>query len=233
MLSRPRAWAEDFRTLAGNDQGVRVIAGGELEPGASIKGLAMVVGAASVTSAVEVGMEGLDGTAPAGRWFVLHTLSRQEQALARDLTAMGADYYLPMVRTVRYYGRRKQRVELPLFPGYVFMRGALEQAYEADRTRRVAQIIRVADQDRLIEELKQIEGVLGAGGELKPRRYLQRGMWVEVTAGPFKGVIGMVDAHGRGDRLVLRVQTLGQASELEIDAGLLAPLEKPAAGAAA
>jgi transcription antitermination factor NusG len=193
----------------------------------------MVVGAASATSAVGVGLDERDGSDPAALWFVLHTLSRQEQALVRDLAAMGTDCYLPMVRTVRYYGRRKQRVELPLFPGYVFMRGELEQAYEADRTRRVAQIIRVADQDRLVRELRQIESVLGAGGELKPRRDLQRGMWVEVTAGPFKGVIGLIDAHGRGDRLVLRVQTLGQASELEIDAGLLSPLENCAAGAAA
>ncbi len=193
----------------------------------------MVEGVALATSVGGASLDELGGLHPVEPWFVLHTLSRQEQALARDLTARGTTCYLPMMRTVRYYGRRKHRVELPLFPGYVFMRGEVDEAYAADRTRRVAQIIRVPDQEQLIRELRQIETVLSAEGQLKPSAFLERGMWVQVTAGPFKGVIGLIDALGRGDRLILRIKTLGQASELEIDAGLLAPLENGAATASA
>lgn len=160
-----------------------------------------------------------------GRWFVLHTRSRQEKALGRDLTAMHVPCYLPMIDTVRYYGRRKARARLPLFPNYVFLRGSIDQAYQADRTRRVAGIIKVANQDRLDRELRNIHQVLLADGQLQPSARLQRGMWVQVKAGPFKGVQGQIEQHTRTDRLILQVQTLGQASSLEIDTGLLEPID--------
>src|SRR5918999_4935441 len=78
-------------------------------------------------------------------WHVLHTMSRQEKSLSRDLAAVNVPHYLPLVRQVRYYGKRKAVVEEPLFPGYVFLLGSLDDAYVADRTKRVANIIRVTD----------------------------------------------------------------------------------------
>jgi hypothetical protein len=76
-----------------------------------------------------------------GPWHVLHTRSRQEKALAEDLTGMGIACFLPLVRQIRFHGGRKAVVELPLFPSYLFLRGAAEDAYRAGRTRRVAQIL--------------------------------------------------------------------------------------------
>ena len=168
--------------------------------------------------AIDLGAIALEGV---GQWFVLHTRSRQEKALAADLSAMGVRCFLPMLKTVRYYGRRKARVVLPLFPNYVFLRGSLDDVYQADRTRRVASIIRVADQAGLQRELMQIHRVLLAEGELSLHPGLERGVWVEVTAGPFKRVRGQVEGYAKLDRLILQVQALGQASSLEIDAGLL------------
>ena len=161
-----------------------------------------------------------------GLWYVLHTRSRQEKALGDDLDAMGVDYLLPLVKTVRYYGRRKTEVELPLFPGYLFLHGTLEQVYEADRTRRVANIIKVADQAFLEDELRSIDCVLAQEGELDPHPYLHKGMWVEVRSGPFKGVQGVVEDR-KANRLILQIQVLGQASSLEIDGSLLDPIAEP------
>jgi transcriptional antiterminator NusG len=160
-------------------------------------------------------------------WYVLHTRSRQEKALADDLQGMGVSYFLPLVSSVRYYGRRKATVETPLFPGYVFLRGTLEEVYEADRTRRVANIIKVADQKVIARELSGIRDVLGEDGKLDPHPYLQRGVWVEVRSGPFKGVVGVVEDR-KVNRLILQIQVLGQASSLEIDGALLEPIAAPA-----
>lgn len=159
------------------------------------------------------------------RWFVLHTRSRQEKSLAADLEAREIEHYLPLVDSVRYYGRRKASVQLPLFPGYVFLLGSREQAFDADRTRRVAQIITVTDQDRFQEELDAIRLAQSCGAELDPYPALREGTRVEVRAGPFKGLRGMVENKLRPDRLVLQVDVLGQATSLEIDGALLEPIE--------
>src|SRR4051812_29215303 len=73
----------------------------------------------------------------AAQWHVLHTKSRQEKILCADLQAMNIAHYLPLVKCVRYYGKRKANIEMPLFPGYVFLMGSLDEAYQADRTKRI------------------------------------------------------------------------------------------------
>lgn len=158
------------------------------------------------------------------QWFVLHTRSRQEKALSADLAAMRVLHFLPTVQTVRYHGKRKAAVELPLFPSYLFLLGTLDDAYAADRTKRLARIIRVADQDRIARELQSLHLVLEKGAGLEPHPYLAKGVWVEVTAGPFRGVQGQVERYNSPGRLVLQIESLGQATSLEIDRDLLQPI---------
>jgi len=157
-------------------------------------------------------------------WRVIQTRSRQEKALAEVLDARVIEYYLPLVRRVRYYGRRKLAANLPLFPGYLFLRGALDEAYFADRTERVVQIIPVSDQAGLEEDLAAIRFALERNGGLEPATFLAAGVLVEVSAGPFRGLRGVVDRAIQDDRLILRVRMLGRAAEMEIDRTLLRPV---------
>lgn len=156
-----------------------------------------------------------------GTWFVLRTKARQEKVLAQDLEARGIPHFLPLVTCTKFYGGRRARVELPLFPGYLFLRGDVDQAYEADRTHRVAQIIRVPDQQRMDQELRSIHIALSAEATLDPFPFLRNGVRVEVREGPFRGLQGIVQDRTRLDRLILQVETLGQAVSLEIDGSLL------------
>lgn len=164
------------------------------------------------------------GANPDERWYVLHTRSRQEKSLSQELSAWGVRHFLPTMRTTRYHGRRKVRVEAPLFPSYVFLKGTRDEAFAADRTRRVARILDVPDQPRLSEELSQIERVLEAEAPVAPCAYLDEGQAVQVRSGPLRGVRGIVDKRGTGDRLVLQVDLIGRASSLEIEGSLLEPV---------
>jgi transcription antitermination factor NusG len=164
---------------------------------------------------------GEPGAAPARRWHVIHTKSRQEKSLAEQLAAAGIDHFLPLSREVRYYGRRKFAVELPLFPGYVFLRGTVEDWYFAERSGRVARVISVADQRRLDQDLANVKLALDRGAPLTPLAWLVNGVRVEVAAGPFKGIRGVVEGFLKDARLALQVDMLGRAAQLEIDRSLL------------
>ncbi len=159
------------------------------------------------------------------RWHVLRTKSRQEKAVARVLASAGIDYFLPLVRRVSYYGHRKRVVDQPLLTCYLFLYGSVEHTYMATATKRIAQVIAVADQQRIACELQQIQRALEHGAELAAYPYLHMGRRVRVTAGPFSGIEGLVEDRPRPDRLVLQVQALGRATSLEIDAGLLEPAD--------
>jgi transcription antitermination factor NusG len=161
---------------------------------------------------------------PGALWHLLYVKSRQEKQLSDDLTAMGIVNYLPLVSQTRYYGRRKSNLDLPLFPGYVFLLGSLDDAYLADRTKRVVSIIKVANQKQIEWELENIRTALSCDAELAPHPFLKEGMRVEVRSGPFRGLQGVIESRTRTDRLILQVEMLARAVGLEIDATLLDPV---------
>jgi transcription termination/antitermination protein NusG len=161
---------------------------------------------------------------PTSLWHLLYVKSRQEKQLSDDLTAMGIANYVPVTRQTRYYGRRKSTLELPLFPGYVFLHGSLDDAYMADRTKRVVSIIKVANQRQIIWELENIRAALSCDAELAPHPFLREGMRVEVRSGPFRGLQGVIESRARADRLILQVEMLARAVGLEIDASILDPM---------
>lgn len=174
-------------------------------------------------------LEPLNRCAPAsglhsGLWYVLHTRSRQEKLLAGELAARDVRYFLPLVKRARVYGARKAVVEEPLFPGYVFLFGDVDQAYLADRTRRVANIIPVADQRQIEWELNNIRLALSQQAPLDPYPHLTKGVRVEVRSGPFRGLQGIVEEKGKESRLILQVDVLGRAVSLEIEGAMLEPL---------
>lgn len=160
-----------------------------------------------------------------GTWFVLRTKSRQEKIIAADLSVAGLGCFLPLVTCTRFYAGRKATVELPLFPGYVFLRGSLDDAYEADRKKRIAQIIQVHAQHELDEELKSLHLALCVNATLNPFPYLRLGVRVVVRSGPLQGLRGKIESFSKRDRLILQVDMLGQATSLEIEPSLLDPLE--------
>lgn len=161
-------------------------------------------------------------------WYVLHCKPRQEQCVADHLDAIGVHSYFPRISQVRFYGKRKVKREMPLFPGYVFMFGEKEHAYSVDRTRGIVQIIEPPDQDQLAWELENIRFALDHDAPLVECAGLKVGTPVEVRSGPFKGMQGLVEANKRQDRIVLQVAMLGRAMSVEIDGSILDRLDDPA-----
>jgi transcriptional antiterminator RfaH len=154
-------------------------------------------------------------------WHVLHTLSRQEKALAGTLEGMGIACFLPLRPQVRRRGGSRVVSHVPLFPGYVFLWGSLDEAYAADRTRRVANLIRVPDPAQLEWELCNLDRALVVQAPLDPYDALKVGLRARVVAGPCAGVEGLIASRARLDRLVLQVKMLGTAVSLDVDPALV------------
>ncbi len=156
-----------------------------------------------------------------GQWWVAHTKSRNEKALAHDLIRRNISYFLPMTWKVRRKSRRTIRSLLPLFGGYLFFCGQEEDRVEVLRTDRVANLIEAKDQQKLLRELQQIEHALRSGVPVTPHKYIKEGQKCRVIAGPLMGLEGVV-AKARGPmRLVLQVDMLGQAASVEIGVDMI------------
>jgi transcriptional antiterminator RfaH len=161
-----------------------------------------------------------------GEWRVAHTKSRNEKALAQDLIRKGISYFLPMTWKVHRRRGRTIRSLLPLFSGYLFFCGRENQRIEVLQTNRVANIIKVKDQERLLDELQHIEQALRAGAPLVPHKYIKAGQKCRVTAGPLAELQGIAVKTTTGTRLVLQVDMLGQAASVEIDAEMIEVIDE-------
>jgi len=157
----------------------------------------------------------------ADQWWVAHTKSRNEKALAQDLIGKNISYFLPMSWRAHRRKGRTFRSLLPLFSGYLFFCGQENQRIEVLRTNRVANLIEVIDQRKLVAELLQVEQALRSGAPLLPHKYIKAGQLCRVIAGPLADLQGIIVKTKGSARLVLQIDMLGQATSAEIDADMI------------
>ena len=77
------------------------------------------------------------------QWHVGHTRPRCEKKFADLLRAEGMVHYLPLVPSIRKYGRQTKRFTKPLFAGYVFVRVPAERRARVYQQDLVARLIPV------------------------------------------------------------------------------------------
>ena len=159
------------------------------------------------------------------RWFCLHTKPRQEKAVARDLRAQQIAFYLPLAtREDRTPAGRKIRSIIPLFGGYLFLRGTDEDRVEAIRGNRLVRVLDVVDQGELVKDLQQIRRILNSGQAIEPEPSAPVGSQVRITSGPLHGLVGTVVRRGSDDRFVATVKTLGVGASVTLRDWQVEPL---------
>ena len=153
---------------------------------------------------------------PLGRaWFVAGVMGRQEAAAASDIRALGFDVFCPMqTRPKRERGRRVERSE-PLFAGYIFASFDRElddwgSILEVDGVMDIlsnGQLpVRVPDVE--IQRLRQAEQA-GVFDFTSPASSLAIDERVEITEGPFAGLIGRVRKAAANKRVKILLDALG------------------------
>jgi len=154
-------------------------------------------------------------------WWVALTKSRREKALAHFLAQRGIGYFLPMVKKQQPSRLRTRFSMVPLFPGYVFFQGNVQQRYLAYSSNHIARAIQVKQKEKLLDELHSIQRVLSSGTPVYPYDFLSEGQRVRITNGPMCGVEGIIDRKKNNYRLVLQIETIAQAIALDLEASMV------------
>src|SRR5690349_24405845 len=59
------------------------------------------------------------------RWYAAYTSANHEKRVSEQLGVREVEHFLPLYASLRTWKDRRVKLELPLFPGYVFVRTAL------------------------------------------------------------------------------------------------------------
>jgi|SRR5271167_2372180 len=169
-------------------------------------------------------------------WYALQTTSRAEKRVHERLLERSIECYVPLYESLSQWKDRKVRVQLPLFPGYVFVRFDLSQKLAIMQ---IAGAVRFVGFGGTLAALpaQEIE-ILRAGlGDVRarPHPYLRVGRRARVKSGPLRGMIGIVLKKKNTNRFVLSLDLIMRSMSVELDGLELEPIlgELPERAAAA
>jgi transcription antitermination factor NusG len=149
-------------------------------------------------------------------WYVLHVKPRTEKKAAGYLKHYRIWHHLPLYRKTTRVQRRKVVREIPIFPGYVFVRMNPVERLEMLKTNLIVRTIDVPFPRTMIHQLRQIARAGRSGQEVRKVEKFTLGDLVRITQGPFYGIEGYVKKDEGKTMIVLNVEILGQAVALSI-----------------
>jgi transcription antitermination factor NusG len=152
-----------------------------------------------------------------GQWWVLHTRPRAEKSLARRLRKRLVAHFLPLYHREWRSGSRLRSSYLPLFPGYLFLRGDHQARLYALETNLVVRTLEVKDQERLGVDLRRVYQLVKSGSPLAPEDRLVPGSSVEIISGPLAGMEGKILRRGKKLHFFVEIRMLQQGVSVEME----------------
>jgi len=164
---------------------------------------------------------GIRGAADAASpWFALYTRARFEKQVAEQLEGKRLPVFLPLRIELHRWQDRYQKVEVPMFRGYVFTQFAPDSV-ERTAILRTVGVVRIVGfgqkySEVPAEQIASLRRLADEGAVLYPHRYLRVGQRVKVATGAFAGLEGILVRIKKQDRLVVAVDAIRQAVAVEL-----------------
>jgi transcription antitermination factor NusG len=142
-------------------------------------------------------------------WYAVQTRSRHEKKVAEEIEEKGIRSFLPLVTQVHKWSDRQKQVQLPLFPGYVFVHAGTgaEERISVLRTPGVAGFVGSSGRGTPIPE-KQIEDIrliLDRNVPFEDYPFLEISQRVRIRGGSLDGVEGTLVAKNSDQSLVVSI----------------------------
>jgi transcription antitermination factor NusG len=159
------------------------------------------------------------------RWYAAYTRANHEKKAAEQLCRKGVEHFLPLYETVHRWSDRRVRLQLPLFPGYVFVRLALRERVTVLETPTVARLVGFGEQPVALpeQEIETLRKGLSGGLHAQPHPYLTIGRRVRIRSGPLAGMEGILLRRKSNFRVVLSISLIARSVAVEVDVADLTP----------
>ena len=156
-----------------------------------------------------------------GAWYAVLTRSRQEKIAASMLEYVAVTNFLPLITQERRWSDRKQMVNVPLFPGYLFVR----IVRSSDVLLRVLKVPGVVDFVRNRngpmaipeKEIEDVHAALAHGAGCSAHPFLKAGDRVRVLRGALAGFEGTLIRSGSQSKVVISVEMIQRSVAVNVD----------------
>jgi transcription antitermination factor NusG len=152
-------------------------------------------------------------------WFALQTRPRNEKKVDYLLRQKGYECLTPTYRQKRKWSDRTVKIDLPLFPTYVFCRLSSSVLGKAISTSGVIKIVGFSGKpaEVAMEEIEALQLLMQSRLLREPWKYLPDGTLVLVETGPLTGVRGIIHQEENNRRLVISITLLQRSVAIQLD----------------
>ena len=160
------------------------------------------------------------------QWYVLHTYPRHEKRVYERLGLQAIECFLPLYETLhRWKNGCKVQVQLPLFPGYLFLKIDPRHRFKALSLPGAVSIVgSVSGPWPLPDaEIADLRARLQSRN-FEPHPYLSIGQKVRIKSGPLADLTGFLVRQTGGFRVVLSIALIQQSAAVEVDADDVEPI---------
>jgi transcription antitermination factor NusG len=153
------------------------------------------------------------------RWYAAYTCANHEKRVSEQLVVREVQHFLPLYSSLRRWKDRRVILELPLFPGYVFVRMALRHRLQVQTVPGVAWLVGFEGTPTALpdHEIESLRTSLGRA-QAKPHPYLVAGRRVRVTRGPLAGMEGVLLRRQGSFRVVISIELIQRSVAVDVEA---------------
>jgi transcription antitermination factor NusG len=154
------------------------------------------------------------------QWCVAYTSANHEKRVAEQLVQRSVEHFLPTYESVRRWKDRRKKLQLPLFPGYVFVCLSLCERIKVLQVPGVASLVGFNGQPAVVAD-QEIEALRRSTAEhlgVQPHPYLKVGQRVKIQRGILAGVEGILVRKKNALRVVLSIELIMRSVSIEVDA---------------
>lgn len=165
------------------------------------------------------------------RWYAAYTCANHEKRVAEQLGVREVEHFLPLYSSVRRWKDRRVMLELPLFPGYVFVRMAMGDRLQVQTVPGVARLVGFDGTPAALpdEEIGALRTSLGSAVGAEPHPYLTAGRRVRMRSGPLAGMEGVLLRRKGSFRLVISIELIQRSVAVDADAADVEVVAQPTA----
>jgi transcription antitermination factor NusG len=158
-------------------------------------------------------------------WYATYTCANHEKQVAAQLQSRALECFLPLYRSVRRWKDRRVTLDLPLFPGYLFVRIARRDRVRVLQIPSVVHLVSFSGQPVSIpdDEMDRLRKGLSHSLSAEPHPFLTAGRRVTIIRGPLAGCEGILRRKKNNFRLVISIDLIRSACAVDVDAADVQP----------
>lgn len=156
-------------------------------------------------------------------WYALYTYPNKEKKALSMLVGYKIEAFLPLQKEIRQWHDRRKKIEVPLFPNYIFVRICANERELVYSVPQIRYFISIEGKASVVpeEEIDTIKKAINGGVKVSNQVFSRKGEMVLISEGPFAGRKGVIVRLNGKTKIGLQLESLNKSILLDIEASMV------------